>query len=130
MSSSQYITQFKKQPLEKRLEMSSNVLKKYPDRCTIIVSKKDGTDLCDIEKHKFICPRDINLAQFTYSIRKKLTLKQEKSIFVFINDKIFPSSMLMGQLYQENKENDGFMYVVYCAENTFGAEGVEGVKTQ
>jgi len=107
--------------------MSSTVLKKYPDRCTIIVSKKDGTDLNEIEKKKFICPRDINLGQFTYAIRKKINnLKKEQSIFVMINDKLFQSSSLMGHIYEENKDKDGFMYAVYCAENTFGAEGTEG----
>jgi len=124
---SSFITQFKKQPLEKRIEMSSNVLRKYPDRCTIIVSKKDGSKLNDIEKRKFICPRDINLGQFTYAIRKKITnLKKEQAVFIMVNDKLLPSSMLMSQIYQENKDNDGFLYVIYCEENTFGAEGAEG----
>jgi GABA(A) receptor-associated protein len=118
--SSQYITQFKKQPLEKRLSMSSTVLTKYPDRCTIIVGKKDHSDVKEIDKKKFICPRDINLGQFIYAIRKKLDLKPEKALFVFINNQIFPSHTLMGQLYEEHKEKDGFMYVVYCLENTFG----------
>lgn len=126
--SSQYITHFKKQSLEKRTEMSSNVLKKYPDRCTIIVGKRDGDDLKELDKKKYICPIDINLGQFTYAIRKKLTLKPEKSLFIFINNKIYPSSTLMGELYRENKENDGFMYAIYCLENTFGAEGTEGTE--
>jgi GABA(A) receptor-associated protein len=117
---SQYITQFKKQPLEKRLSMSSTVLKKYPDRCTIIVAKKDGSDVKEIDKKKFICPRDINLGQFIYAIRKKISLKPEKGLFIFINNQIYPSNTLMGQLYEEHKENDGFMYVIYCLENTFG----------
>lgn len=124
--SSQYITQFKKQSLEKRLEMSSNVLKKYPDRCTIIVGKKDGDDLKELDKKKYICPLDINLAQFTYAIRKKLTLKPEKSLFFFINNKIYQGNTMMSEIYRENKESDGFLYVIYCLESTFGAEVTEG----
>ena len=121
--SSQYITQFKKQSLEKRLEMSSNVLKKYPDRCTIIVGKRDGDDLKELDKKKYICPLDINLAQFTYAIRKKLTLKPEKSLFFFINNKIYQGNTMMSEIYRENKESDGFLYMIYCLESTFGAEG-------
>ena len=124
--SSSYITHFKKQSLEKRLEMSSNVLKKYPDRCTIIVGKRDGDDLKELDKKKYICPLDINLAQFTYAIRKKLTLKPEKSLFFFINNKIYQGNTMMSEIYRENKESDGFLYVIYCLESTFGAEGTEG----
>ena len=124
--SSSYITQFKKQSLEKRLEMSSTVLKKYPDRCTIIVGKRDGDDLKELDKKKYICPLDINLAQFTYAIRKKLTLKPEKSLFFFINNKIYQGNTMMSEIYRENKESDGFLYVIYCLESTFGAEVTEG----
>lgn len=119
--SSQYIQQFKKQPLEKRLEMTTNILRKYHDRCIIMISKKDGNNVSQIDKKKFICPRDINLAQFTYIIRKKIaSLKKEQTIFVMINDRMFPSTMMMGEIYDQNKENDGFMYAIYCCENTFG----------
>ena len=124
--SSSYITHFKKQSLEKRLEMSSTVLKKYPDRCTIIVGKRDGDDLKELDKKKYICPLDINLAQFTYAIRKKLTLKPEKSLFFFINNKIYQGNTMMSEIYRENKESDGFLYVIYCLESTFGAEVTEG----
>ena len=128
--SSSYITQFKKQSLEKRTEMSSTVLKKYPDRCTIIVGKRDGDDLKELDKKKYICPLDINLAQFTYAIRKKLTLKPEKALFFFINNKIYQGNTMMSEIYRENKEQDGFVYVIYCLESTFGAEGTEGTCEQ
>jgi GABA(A) receptor-associated protein len=134
MSCCKFITQFKNQPIEKRIEMSSNILNKYHNRCPIIVGKKDGSDIKEIEKKKYICPRDINLAQFIYVIRKKVSIKPEQSIFLFIDNKILPSSELMGSIYNEYKEKDGFLYVTYCVENTFGAEGiqaeVEGIQAE
>lgn len=31
-----------------------------------------------------------------------------------------PSSLTMGQLYEKEKDEDGFLYVAYSGENTFG----------
>jgi GABA(A) receptor-associated protein len=121
--SCKFITQFQSQPIEKRIEMSSNIINKYHNRCPIIVGKKDGSDVKEIDKKKYICPRDINLAQFIHVIRKKVNIKPEQAIFLFINNNIFPSSELMGTIYKEHKSDDGFLYVTYCLENTFGAEG-------
>jgi GABA(A) receptor-associated protein len=120
--SCKFITQFKSQPIEKRREMSSNIITKYQNRCPIIVGKKDGSTVNEIEKKKYICPREINLAQFTYVIRKKINLKPEQAIFLFINNNVLPSSELMGTIYQEHKDTDGFLYVTYCLENTFGSD--------
>jgi GABA(A) receptor-associated protein len=32
----------------------------------------------------------------------------------------FFSSLTMGQLYEKEKDEDGFLYVAYSGENTFG----------
>ena len=33
---------------------------------------------------------------------------------------ISPYSAPMGQIYEENKDEDGFLYIAYSGENTFG----------
>lgn len=36
-------------------------------------------------------------------------------------DKTIPqSSVSMGQMYEEHKDPDGFLYIAYSGENTFG----------
>jgi GABA(A) receptor-associated protein len=44
----------------------------------------------------------------------------EKAIFIFVNNVLPPSSSLLSQVYQEHMDEDGFLYVVYSSENTFG----------
>ena len=34
--------------------------------------------------------------------------------------KSFLSSASMGQVYEEHKDDDGFLYIAYSGENTFG----------
>ena len=44
----------------------------------------------------------------------------EKLVFVFINDKLMPNSRTLYEIYQEEKEEDDFLYMNYASENTFG----------
>jgi len=47
-------------------------------------------------------------------------MNAEQSLFLFINNKIPPTITTISMMYDENKDEDGFMYVVYTGENTFG----------
>jgi GABA(A) receptor-associated protein len=80
------------------------------------------TEECpDIDKHKYLVPNDLTIGQFIYVIRKKVkTLPPEKAIFIFINGMIPPSSFLIFNIYDCYKDSDGYLYVNYTFENTFG----------
>ena len=98
---------------------SKLILEKYPSRIPIIVEPYD--DHCPIiRKKKFLASNDIRMDQFTYIIRKYLDLKPENAIFVIVNSKLVSSSSLMETVYSENKDEDGFLYIIYSLENTFG----------
>ena len=58
--------------------------------------------------------------QFVYKICKRMKLSPEKAIFIFINNKIVPNSMLLREIYEIEKDKDNFLYVNYSGENTFG----------
>ena len=58
--------------------------------------------------------------QFIYIIRSQLQLSSEQAIFLFVNDSIPSTSQTMNQLYQLYKDEDGFLYITYSSENTFG----------
>jgi len=40
--------------------------------------------------------------------------------FLFVEDVLPPSSALMSQIYEKHKDSDGFLYITYSGENTFG----------
>ncbi|KAK4755076.1 hypothetical protein SAY87_008833 [Trapa incisa] len=73
-------------PLEKRQVESARIREKYPDRIPIIVEKAERSDIPDIDKKKFLVPRDLNVGQFVYVVRKRINLSAEKAIFVFVNN--------------------------------------------
>ena len=55
-----------------------------------------------------------------YVIRKRLRLPSEKAIFIFIGGVIPPSSQLLADVYEFYRDYDGFLYITYSTENTFG----------
>lgn len=106
---------------ESRKKESESILKRYPERIPIIVEKSDNClDLMDLDKNKFLAPRDLNFGQFQFSIRKRMKLPPEKALFFFTNNTIIQNTENISVCYEHHKHEDGFMYVVYSSENTFG----------
>ena len=104
-----------------RLKKSQVILEKYPDRVPLIIQpSKNDRDSLPIDKSKYITPRDLSLMQLQQIIRKRVHFPAEKALFMFINNKIYPITSLVGAIYDTNKDADGFLYVTYCQESTFG----------
>jgi len=97
-----------------------NILKKYPDKIPIIVKKDPRSLAPDIEKSKFLVPKDLSVAQFIYIIRKRIKLEPEKAIFLYFgNNNILPSCITVEEAYYKYKKDD-VLYATYTSENTFG----------
>jgi len=105
-----------------RVKKSQLILEKYPDRVPLIIQpSKNDRDTYPIDKSKYITPRDLTLLQLQQIIRRRIRFPAEKALFMFINNKIYPITSVIGTVYDTNKDSDGFLYITYCQENTFGA---------
>tara|TARA_Y100000389_G_scaffold201575_2_gene244614 strand:- start:2906 stop:3253 length:348 start_codon:yes stop_codon:yes gene_type:complete len=109
-----------KYSFDKRKEESDNVIEKYPDRIPIIVQKHKTTDLPEVDKCKYLVPKSMSITQFSFIIRKRIKLEPSQAIFISINNKLVGSSKTISELYHEEKNDDGFLYIIYTGENTFG----------
>ena len=96
------------------------VLERHPDRVPVYVNKKEGSSVSDIERHKYLVPKEMTVGQFVYVLRKNIKLKSNQALFVFINNIIVCNTDLMGEVYNKHKSEDEFLYVIYSGENTFG----------
>lgn len=107
---------------EQRKEESNRVLQKYPDRIPIICEKnKQATKECpDIDKKKYLVPRDLTMGQFLYVVRKRMNISPEKAIFLFVGNTIAPSTTIINNVYNYHVDKDGFLYITYSFENVFG----------
>lgn len=117
---------------EDRLKESKRIGAKYPDRVGCIVEKYSDINLVnsmlsgkfeslpDIDKKKYLVPNDLTVGQFIYVIRKRLKLKPAKALFIFVNNTMPSTTLLMSELFHTHKDKDGFLYFTYSFENTFG----------
>ena len=106
---------------EKRLDESTKVKNKHSDRIPCIVEKCHKCHkISSIDKKKFLVPNDLTMGQFIYIIRKRINLKPDEALFVLVNNTLQPSSITISEVYETQADKDGFLYVVYSSENTFG----------
>jgi len=106
--------------LQLRKSESYKIIQKYSKRIPIIIEKNTGCLLNDIDKKKYLVPDDLTMNQFMYIIRKRVKVSNSQSIFFLINNKMCPSNTAMRTIYDDNKDEDGFLYIIYTSENTFG----------
>eukprot|EP01129_Flabellula_baltica_P003398 TRINITY_DN1316_c0_g1_i1.p1 TRINITY_DN1316_c0_g1~~TRINITY_DN1316_c0_g1_i1.p1 ORF type:complete len:118 (+),score=29.07 TRINITY_DN1316_c0_g1_i1:635-988(+) len=106
---------------QKREEVALSILARYPDRIPVIVERASNSDAPLIDKKKFLVPRELTVGKFVFEIRKHMpTLPEEKAIFLFVEEVLPPSTAMMNQIYEKHKDQDGFLYINYSGENTFG----------
>ncbi|WKA05528.1 hypothetical protein VitviT2T_023490 [Vitis vinifera] len=105
---------------EKRRAEAARIRDKYPERIPVIVEKAERSDIPNIDKKKYLVPADLTVGQFVYVIRKRIKLSAEKAIFIFVDNVLPPTGAIMSAIYDEKKDADGFLYVTYSGENTFG----------
>ena len=106
--------------VEKRLRESERIRGKYPDRIPVICEKDEKSAVPDIDKKKFLVPGDLTVAHFILVIRKRIKVSPDFAICVYVNGNIASGTQLMSALYDEYCDPDGFLYLTYKTENTFG----------
>ena len=103
-----------------RKSESDKILIKYPSRIPVIVEKSNDCILDEIDKKKYLVPKDLKMNQFLFVIRKRIQLKPSESIFLMTNNQLCPSNTEIINIYEKFANKDGFLYIIYTSENTFG----------
>jgi GABA(A) receptor-associated protein len=107
--------------LEQRIDESTRVRQKYPDRIPVICERARGcTNLPPIQKRKYLVPVDLTVGQFLYLIRKSIHVGSELAMFLFVKNQLPPTGENMVTLDADHRSDDGFLYLSYSGENTFG----------
>ncbi|XP_015900153.1 autophagy-related protein 8i [Ziziphus jujuba] len=115
------IKSFKQQySLDERVEESKNIIAKYPDRVPVIIERYSRTDLPEMEKKKYLIPRDMSVGQFIHVLSSRLHLTPGKALFVFVKNTLPQTASCMDAVYETYKDDDGFLYMCYSCEKTFG----------
>ena len=110
--------------------MAAIKIKEDPDSVPIVLEQRRPTDEGPDQKQqkpkRYAIRREYRVLEMTNTIQKMSKLvDQEKGLFLFTK---FPSCKLLGvnvtvnELYEKNRSEDDWMYLLYDTQKPFGGE--------
>jgi len=101
--------------------MSQRIIEKYDDRVPVIVNSYPRSNVAMLAKKKYIVPSDITMGRFVNNVRKNMdNINSSQALYMYVGNVLVSNTILMSQVYEMYKSDDGFLYITYALENTFG----------
>ena len=105
------------------MEESKRIRIKYPNRIPTLIFPKSNIEP-QLDKNKYLVPLDLMLSSLVSVVRSRLGLTKEKAILFIIKKgtRVFipHGDQLIGFLYDMYKDENGFLFINYFIENTYG----------
>ena len=73
-----------------------------------------------IDKPKFVIPNGFTIGQLLVAIRMRTKLTSTTALFVFVNNHLMSVTTTITSVYEDYKDEDGFLYICCSEESTFG----------
>ncbi len=112
---------FQDKPLEERKRRCAELVEKNPNKVPVIFDRNRDSSIPDIGSIKFVSTRNLRLAYFSNQIRSALKLTSENALFFSSSKlKLIKNDALLGDLYDQSRDEDGFLYIEYREVDSFG----------
>lgn len=94
----------------------------HPDQIPLIVEKYcKEKSLPQMDQIKFLVPKNLTMCELQGVIRRRLRLQSSKSLYLIVNNRsLVSNSTLLCEVYEREKDDDGFLYMVYASQEAFG----------
>ncbi|ELT88824.1 hypothetical protein CAPTEDRAFT_2981 [Capitella teleta] len=106
-----------------RKDEVAGIRTKFPTKVPVIVERyHKETHLPILDKTKFLVPQELTMSQFVTIIRNRMSLSANQAFYLIVNNKSIASmSTTLAEIYKDEKDEDGFLYMTYASQEMFGA---------
>lgn len=107
--------------LDIRCEHYKKITEKYPDRIPIIMEKSElCKNLENLKNPQLLANKNAPICDIIRYIRNNLKVTPTQSIYVMIGNYGPGLGETIEEIHAKYKDRDGFLYIVYLTQNTFG----------
>lgn len=111
---------FRSLPLEERIAHRARGLARRPTHIPVIL-ERGSEDAPEISQERYLFTPTLTGSQLHFVVRRQMNLDSKQALFILCNGCIIHSQATVVDLYEKYRDSsDGFLYISYALENTFG----------